>query len=234
MTTFMTKQLFLIFVIFLFNNLTNAQSPRLGDKALAGKSYQKGLIMNAYVGSRAFGKVSDSINEAPALSLNAGVGYLFDKWGVIGRTDYYHHFLIPGYKGGRETVTHSLGLSLLGNFRLVPIFGGELNAPWQFDAYIGGGLTTSWNRDMMDFVESSPNFGGWQDPFLSGKDDMGHILIGFTPKYYFNNQIALSLDVSTFMLFAQDFTYDYTERITGEGLGGIMTFSFGVVIKPKF
>ena len=228
----MLKYTSFFFILLFLNNLASAQTPRMGGSAVDAKWYQDGWVVNAHVGSRAFGKVSDTVNEAPALSLNAGLGYAFDKWSIIGRVDYYNHFLIPGYKGGRETITRSFGMSLIGNFHLIPLFTGEMNKPWQFDAYVGAGLTTSWNKDMQNYVND--NVGEFNDPFIAGNDDMGHIILGFSPKYYFNDQVALSLDMSSFILFSQDFTYDYTERITGDGLGGILTFSFGVVIKPKF
>jgi hypothetical protein len=221
-------------LVIIFSASLFAQAPRLGPTDINAKWYQDGWVLNAHFGTRTFGKVSDTINQAPALAINGALGYSFNKWDLLGRLDYYNHFMLPGYLGLRESVAHSFGLSLQGNFKLVPIFGGEPTAPWQFDAYLGAGLTTSWNRDMMNHVESNPNFTEWQDPFLPGKDDMGHILVGFSPKYYFNPRVALSLDISTFMLFSQDFTYDYTQRITGEGLGGIMTYSLGITIKPKF
>lgn len=221
-------------IVILFAASLAAQAPRLGPSDANAKWYQDGWIFNANFGTRAFGKVSDTINQAPALALSGAFGYNFNQWDLLGRVDYYNHFMIPGYKGNNESIAHSVALSLLGNFKLIPLFGGDPAAPWQVDAYIGSGLTTSWNRDMMNFVESNSNFTDWQDPFLPGKDDMGHILLGVTPKYYFNSRVALTLDISTFMLFSQDFTYDYTERITGEGLGGIMTYSLGITIRPKF
>jgi hypothetical protein len=212
-------------IILLMSTFLNAQPPRIGSDS------QKGLILNANFGSRLFGRVSDSTNQLPDLALQGGIGYLWDKIGIMGRVDYYNHFLIPGYNGGSETHTRSFGVSLLGNFQLISIFAEGADTDWRIDAYLGGGLTSSWNRDMQNFVNYKG--GEFNDPFIPGYDDMGHIIVGFTPKYYFNECFALSLDVSTFMLFSQDFTYDYTKRITGEGLGGIMTISMGLVFRIK-
>lgn len=228
----------LLFVVFCFS-LTSilSQTPRLGGLESGNKSdkwYKDGWLCNINVGTRTFGKLNDAVNEAPSIALNAGVGYTFNKWSLLGRLDYYNHFLIPGYNGEAETVTRSFGASLIGNFDMVHIISGSSNSSWKVDAYIGAGLTTSWNADMRNFVERNPSFSDWEDPFIDGNDDMGHILFGATPKYFFNDAVGVGIDISTFLLFSQDFTYDYLDRITGEGLGGIMTFSFGVYIKPKF
>jgi hypothetical protein len=226
----MSKSIFYLCLVFTISGF--AQTPKLGSLETGSKT-QSSFLFHLNAGSRFFGKLSDAANEAPSLAISSGFGYAFNKWSLVGRLDYYNHFLIPGFLGEAETVTRSFGASLVGNFDMIHIISGIPNSNWKVDAYIGAGLTTSWNSDLRNLAGSNPDFPQSQDPFIEGNDDMGHILFGATPKYFFNDAVGVGIDISTFLLFSQDFTYDYLDRITGEGLGSIMTFSFGVYIKPQ-
>jgi len=184
---------------------------------------------------RAFGRRSEDIDRIPGFSAHGGLGYKFgDIWGVRGRLDYYNHVLRPGYSGECQSTAHSMAISAMGTADLIPWITGSKGTIWHLITYLGGGLTTSWNPDMKNFVESNTGFGEWQDPALAGNDDMAHLILGISPQYHISSRFALTADISTFMNFAQDFTYNYKTRLDRGSVGAIMNLSFGFIWYPHF
>jgi hypothetical protein len=70
------------------------------------------------------------------------------------------------------------------------------------------------------------------DPAINGNDDMGHIILGLSPQYHLNGRVSINLDLTTFILVKQDFTFDNYNGIQHEGLGNLSALSFGITIRP--
>ena len=215
---------------FSFNS--NAQTSAL-KKATSIKTswYESPWTVEGNIGTRALGVVSDGVENGLGLALNGGFGYSFNSvFGVKGRMDYYNHTLTPGYLGAEESRANSVALSLLLTMDLVPLIKSGRKSSWNFNIYAGSGLTTSWSPELKDFVSSIG--GEFNDPFIKGNDDMGHIVVGVNPRYFVTSRFALSLDVSYFTLLNQDFTYDYQTRLTDGETGNALTIGLGFVWRP--
>lgn len=214
---------------------TSQENSGVNESPNKEKWYKEGWVLQAGIGMRNFGRRSENIDKVPGLSTYGSVGYMFDDiWGIRGRADYYNHIISPGYGDNEQSTAHSVALSLMGSADLIPLITGGSSSPWHLNAYLGAGLTTSWNPDMQETREAQNPDYEWNDPLFKGHDDMGHIIFGITPQYQFNSSWAISLDFSTFTMLSQDFTYDYKTRITDDGVGFNSTLSIGVVFNPHF
>jgi hypothetical protein len=223
-------------IVFSFALSSNAQAPRVGENSqLKVKWHKDGWIVDGGVGMRAFGKRSEDIERIPGLALHGGIGYKFNSiWGIRGRMDYFNHILRPGFQNADQSMAHTIGLSLMGTADLIPWITGAKGTTWHLITYLGAGLNTSWNPDVKNYVEGRPGFSGWEDPAIGGHDDMGHFIVGLTPQYHFSSRFALTADISTMLLMAQDFTFDYGERLNRGNMGAVMNFSLGFVFYPHF
>lgn len=223
----------ILILAFVFSN--QAQAPRVGEaNKIKVKWYKDGWIVDGGIGMRTFGRRSENIDRIPGFSAHGGLGYKFDDiWGVRGRMDYFNHILRPGFQEGDQSMAHTIGLSLLGTADLIPWITGRKGTTWHLISYLGGGLSTSWNKDYQNYIREA----GIQDPgdiFIDGHDDMGHFMVGITPQYHLSSRFALTADISTMLLIVQDRTFDYGEVLNRGKMGAIMNFSFGFIWYPHF
>ena len=208
-----------------------AQDPQAWKRKLIRVSwYKTGWFLEGNIGTRTFGRVSEGVESSPRPALNGSIGYIFNSvFALKGRTDYYQHLTRPGFGDNLESRTHSVSLSLIGQADLVPLFKGRKGRNFNFNVYAGSGLTSSWNPDWREYWLSEND--EFIDPFIPGADDMGHFIFGINPQFFLNSRVAINLDMSGFLLIAQDRSYDYNTKYD-KVLGGISTFSLGLFILP--
>tara|TARA_B100000508_G_scaffold118450_1_gene98496 strand:+ start:402 stop:1142 length:741 start_codon:yes stop_codon:yes gene_type:complete len=195
--------------------------------------YKIGWFADLNGGVRLLGATSGAANLGAGFNGNAGLGFFVtDKIGIKGRIDYNTFKFTPGIGGNPEAKGRMVSLSLEATSDLLPFTSGSKIRDWRIELHGGFGYSTfnniSWKENRL---ENNPDV--WDnDPVFKGNDDMGHMIIGITPQYHINGRWSIQADFSSFFYFKQDFTFDNYNLEPLNGVGSMITTSFGVVFRP--
>lgn len=189
--------------------------------------YRQGWFIDGNAGVRLLGKTSDAADMKIGPTFNAGLGYLInEKFGLKGRVDYNK---IVTTSSMQEDVQNSFALSLEGVVKLIQVFGEERPRDFALILHGGAGITAMFNPEWRD-NQRDANI-PFEGPGLKGTDDMFHVVIGITPQYHFNSKVSLNLDVSQFIQFKQNRTYDFSNATPADGPTGLLGVSLGLTIR---
>lgn len=191
--------------------------------------FNQGWFFDGNIGIRTLGKTSDIAKVNAGVTLNGGIGYMFnEKFGLKGRADY-HNFKTTG---GMSSTSHSVGLSIEGIASLVQIIGGRKARQFSLNLHGGLGLTSLFNPEYIRYVKDDLGR-EFNDPFIKGSDDIFHLIVGITPQYNINSKISIQLDISNFIQFKQHRTYDTFNAVRADGVTGVLGFSLGMTYRLK-
>ncbi|HLV43008.1 MAG TPA: outer membrane beta-barrel protein [Brumimicrobium sp.] len=190
--------------------------------------FRTGVFIDGNAGIRLLGETSSQADMDPGLTLNAGMGYFFNKKvGMKGRIDY-HQF--PMTRGNGSSTSYSVGLSLEAVANLLQVFGPEKARKFSFLAHGGAGLTSLINPEFKKHYEEVLGK-EFNDPLIKGGDEMFHIILGVTPQYHFKSKFSLNLDISQFIQFNQHRTYDTFSAELAKTATGVFGASLGLTIR---
>lgn len=183
------------------------------------------------IGTRLLGSTSTDAQLGAGLNINGGIGYFFnERFGLKGRIDHHRFKFTPGIQD--ESTAKGGAVSLSGEVLTNVLAWGNNNkfSRLRLTLHGGLGLTSYANSSFKDFREE--NNITFDDPAIKGNDDMGHIILGLTPQYHINGRCSINLDISTFFLVKQDFTFDRYNLEKQKGIGNISTISLGITFRP--
>ena len=232
-----TLSLLLFFCI--LSTRSNAQlvKPEFGKKDLSPHGVIETSWYNIYwfyegsVGARLLGSTSSGASLSTGLNLNAGAGYYFsERFGLKGRIDYHRFSFTPGMDGQKSAKGGAVSLSFEALSNVLHWFNPGKFGKWRLALHAGAGLTSYSNRAYKDYRNKMGL--PLEDPAINGNDDMGHVLLGVTPQYHINGRCTISIDISTFILFKQDFTFDRYNEVRHKGVGDISTISLSLSFRP--
>ena len=146
-------------------------------------------------------------------SYHVGGRYMFSSYIGISLTAGYDFLDFEGAVNSNLLHTDLQGVINIGNlcnFRAKTSWFGLLY-------HSGIGATHLWSK-------STKNLNA-DDPLFKNTDDMLNIVSGFTPQFKLGNRISLFLDYSVLINFRQDYSYDFSIRLTSLGVGGIVNFT---------
>ena len=193
----------------------------------------KGWLIDANVGMRLGGKVSDLSDLKTGFHLDGGIGYMItNTFGIKFDTGADTYKAVRSSDGKidksysiRGTIEGLVSLSNL--FR----FGGD-----KFDLtfHSGFGFTTHTNRSVREGDKS--NGVVWKDASLKGNDDYVNIQFGLTPRYNISEVLSINLNYAFLLLPIQDRYVDLAfDKSNAVGdLGSIQNISLGIQYRiPK-
>lgn len=233
-----TSTILTLLLLFMISSVSNAQyiKPAYGKKDLSPHGELKTSWYNIYwfyelnAGARLMGSTSSQSTLGPGLNSNASLGYLFsEKFGLKGRADYHGFTFTPGLSEPTSKGT-AISLSLEATANILAFTSAKKFSKFRLNLHGGLGWTTYSNPSFKEYRKE--NNISMEDPAIHGNDDMGHIIIGLTPQYHINGRVSINLDLSTFLLVKQDFTFDNYNGIQHEGLGNISSISLGLTFRP--
>ena len=101
---------------------------------------------------------------------------------------------------------------------------------FDLNLHTGLGFSSFGNPGFKKAFEMNSEF---QDPYISGNDDVANVTFGLTPTFHINDKLSFNLDFSTFIFFNQNYVVDReisntkineTTNVSNISLG--MTYSF--------
>lgn len=229
LTNSLSKTSFLLIIIYFATSSSFAQNIRYYSKAEA-EYYKINWFGDISMGTRLFGANSSEAELNPGFNINAGLGYFFtERIGIKGRMDFNTYKLTPGIGDDAEAIGYTYSLSLEVITDLMSLIYGTTFKPkdWRIILHSGLGYTTYSGKDFKENYEVQ-----FEDAYLKGNDDMGHIILGITPQYHLSTNWSVNLDLSTFLLIGQDFTFDNYNNERLDGLGNISALSLGLTFRP--
>lgn len=189
----------------------------------------KGWFLDAHVGTRLGGKVSDTSTLKLGIHADGGVGYMinnvfgikfdagFDSYKAINNsTD-----VVDRSYSIRGTTQGIVCLSELFKFG-IDEFGLNFHA--------GYGFTTHINPSVREQEENNAVL--WKDNTTKGNDDYVNIIFGLNPQYHLNKQLSISLDMSALILPLQDHYVDKAFNRKATNKAG-MIYNVGVGIQYR-
>ncbi|MDX1652608.1 MAG: hypothetical protein R3277_08955 [Brumimicrobium sp.] len=182
-------------------------------------------------GTRFLGATSNAADLKAGFSANAGYGYLFsNRFGLKGRFDF-STFNFSSNQESDVSSGRSYGLSLEAVTDLLAFTSDKKFRIWRVNLHGGLGLTSyrnyTWTRSIL---ENDPDY--FNDPFIKGNEDMGHIIMGITPQYHLSGRWSINADISSFFLIKQSNTFDRFNNVRHDRLGNITTLSLGLTFRP--
>lgn len=238
------KKISILLLITLITTTASAQMRSANDIGkLKINWYKTGWFLDANAGGRFLGQTSSFADMGLGPSFNAGIGYFFnDKIAIKGRLDYNQfyadygeattynsNFGTPG-SGDNIDRSGSVAASAEVMFRLLQVFNPKRSRNFSLNFHVGAGLTTFRNPSYINARESEGVV--FDDPFIKGHDDMGHIIVGLTPQYHINSRWSINLDVSQFTQFKQYNTYDTHNEIKSKDVTGLLSTTIGLTFRP--
>lgn len=189
-----------------------------------------GLFMDLEIGSRFGGITTESTVMQTGLAIEGGIGYMFNnKFGVRGGLTFANFNAVNvnneavSDRAGtiQATLQGVLSISQLANF------GTE---KFDLNFHAGFGFGSIFNPDFKEeYVEANGDF---EDPMFKGNDDVVNVVFGLTPRFPINDKLAITLDVSHFLLLKQDHYVDrrYSNTLLENGTQGFTTTTVGISV----
>ena len=225
-------------LLFMISSVGNAQYLKTGlvkkDLSPHGKLktswYKIYWFYELNAGVRMLGSTSNHSSLGSGINANASMGYLFsEKFGLKGRIDYHSFRFTTGLSNPIAKGT-AASISLEAMTNLLAFTSSQRFSSFRLNLHGGAGWTTYANHSFKQYRKEHGL--SMDDPAINGNDDMGHIIFGLSPQYHFNGRVSINLDLTTFILVKQDFTFDNYNGIQHEGLGNLSALSFGITIRP--
>lgn len=226
------KNILLVLLIAAFStSLYSQRRPGSTVGVIKVNWYKKGWFLDGNVGARFMGKTSNGTEMSTGLSLNGGIGYLFNEYiGAKGRMDYNGFKVSPGHMGAVSNKSHAIGLSAEAVVKLLQLIGPTKSRDYSLNFHAGVGITSLFNPDYRNYYtdELEREF---DDPFIKGADDMFHIVVGINPQFHLNSRFSFNLDISQFIQLKQHKTYDTFNAERVNGATGVMSVTLGMTFR---
>jgi hypothetical protein len=222
------KQFILILLVTAFSSsLYSQRSQGSSIGVIKVNWYKKGWFLDGNIGARFMGKTSSDADMFPGLSMNGGIGYVFNEYiGIKGRMDY-NGFKVSSVLSDTDNKSHSLSFSTEAVVKLLQLVGPTKARDFSLNFHTGIGFTTLFNPDFRKYYmdELGREF---NDPFIKGSDDIFHVIVGITPQYHLNSKFSINLDISQLIQFKQHRTYDTFNKELANGVTGVMGITVGM------
>jgi len=226
------KHFILFILIVLFSTTVYSQRTQGGSVGVIKVNwYKQGWFLDGNVGARFLGKTSSTAEMSTGLSMNGGIGYVFNEFiGAKGRLDYNGYKVSPGHLTNVSNKSHSISLSAEAVVKLLQLIGPTKARDYALNFHAGFGITSLFNPEYNRYVTNDLGR-KLDDPFIKGADDMFHIVLGINPQFHLSSKVSVNLDLSHFIQFKQHRTYDTFNGIRADGVTGVMGITLGMTYR---